>query len=174
MIDSCTSPGARRRVLELDVVDDLERTDDVGRDELRLVTLVLPVGGTGERDEAVIDLRIDGVRDEAVQHERLEHVAANLGVCALLVVHQLHLQLVVDRGDAEYTLCGLLGLALLAQAPDRAPQGDLPVVGGDCDRGVVHLGIPEELVADVRRQLVVQGHCVLLSFGYRTLEWSGR
>ena len=40
-------------------------------DEVRLVALVLPVGGAREGDEAVLDLRVDRLRDEAVQHERL-------------------------------------------------------------------------------------------------------
>jgi hypothetical protein len=42
--------------------------------------------------KAVLQLRVNGRRDEAVQHERLEHVAPTVGVRALLIVHQLHLQ----------------------------------------------------------------------------------
>jgi Zn-dependent protease len=118
--------GVRRRAIELDLVDDVERTDDVRGDVLRLVTLVLPVGGAGEGDEAVLHLCVHGRRYEAVEHERLEHVAAKLGVRALLVVHQLHLQLVVDRGHAEHPLRGLPRLALLAQAPDGPARVILP------------------------------------------------
>ena len=53
-------------------------------------------------------------------------------------------------------------LAFLAQAAHGAAEGDRAVVRGHRDRDVVHLGIPQELVADVRHQVVVPGHCVLL------------
>src|SRR6266581_260654 len=52
LLDRVLGVAGTRRVRELDLVVDVERTDDVGRDEVRLVTLVLPVGCAGERDEA--------------------------------------------------------------------------------------------------------------------------
>jgi hypothetical protein len=42
--------------LQLDLVEDVVRADDVRRHVLSLVPLVLPVCGTGQCDEAVVDL----------------------------------------------------------------------------------------------------------------------
>ncbi len=59
-----------------DVVLDTEHAGHARGEELGLVSLVLPLRGAGQGDEAVPDLRIHGHRDEAVEHEGLEHVAA--------------------------------------------------------------------------------------------------
>jgi hypothetical protein len=150
--------AGRLRILELDLVEDVDNADDVRRDELRFVALVLPVGRAGERDEALVDLRVDGGGNDAVEHQRLKDVAAKVGVVALVVVQQLDLQLVVDGEHAEDALGGLLRLTLLAKAADRPAHRDCAAVRRDGDRGAVELGVPEELVADVCSQLGVEGH----------------
>jgi hypothetical protein len=67
-------------VVELDLVDDLQGADDRRGDPLCLDPLVVPVRGPGQRDETVVDLHVDGARDEAVEHERLEDVGPQVGV----------------------------------------------------------------------------------------------
>jgi hypothetical protein len=45
---------------EIDLVENVQRSDDVGRDQLCLVALALPVGDAGKGDEPILDLGILG------------------------------------------------------------------------------------------------------------------
>src|SRR6266536_4573703 len=82
------------------------------------------------------------------------------------------LQVVVDVLHAPDALGVLLGLALLPQAADGSAEGHHAIVRGDRNRCVVDLWVPEELVGDVARQLVV-GHLPLLSLNCRSSPCPG-
>jgi hypothetical protein len=75
---------------------DGDDAEDIRGSGLGLVALELPVGGPGERDDAVVDVGLDRGGDEAVQHERLQYVAAEFGVGATVVVQGPHFELVLD------------------------------------------------------------------------------
>jgi hypothetical protein len=141
--------GARPRRNELDLVVDTAHSGDARGDELRFVTLVLPVGLPAERDAAVLGLRVDRRRDEAVQRKRLQHGAAEVGVVAPVVVQNPHLQFVVDALDAVHALSVLLCLALHPQAADRSAQRHDAVVGEHADFAGIDLRVPQKLVADI-------------------------
>ena len=71
--------------------------------------------------------------------QRVQDVAAEVCVCAPFVVHDLHVELVVDVLDAVDALRVLLRLVLLPQAADRAAKRDDAFLGRDGDRGAVDL-----------------------------------
>ena len=88
LIECCTSPAAGVGRFNSMSLKTSSVADDARRDEVGLVALVLPVDGAGQGDEAVLDLRVDRRRDEAVEHQRLQHVAAKIRVVAPLADQQ--------------------------------------------------------------------------------------
>src|SRR3954447_6611523 len=149
---------ARRRVGEVDVVLDRDDSQQVAGNEVRLVALVLPVDRSGERDDTVLDPGVDAGRHQGVQHQRLQDVAAQVGVLTALLSHELHVDLVLDGHGPPDPLRRLLGLPLLAEAAHRSAQGHYAVVRAHRDRLGVDLRVPEQLVDDVGHQfLVVHG-----------------
>ncbi|HEY6759315.1 MAG TPA: hypothetical protein VI318_07485 [Baekduia sp.] len=150
--------GRRARDDELDVVHHREDAEHVAGDQLGLVALELPARGPRQRDDAVGHLRVDGVRDQAVEHQRLQDRAADVRVVAPVGVEQLDVQQVEHVGHAVHAPRDGLRLALLAVRADGPAQRDAAlVVDRHRDGGAVDPGIPEQLVGDVEPQ-VVWGH----------------
>lgn len=62
----------------------------------------MPQGGSRERDEAADDLDIHGVRHERVERERPQDACPQIGVSALALGHEIHLELSpIDRAGAR-------------------------------------------------------------------------
>src|SRR5262249_22649293 len=85
-----------------------------------------------------------------------------------VLVEQLDLELVLDALGPVDPLDGALGLALLAEAPDRAAEGYDAVGGRDGDRPVVDPRLPAELVLGVAAQLFI-GHAAV---PFRVVGWA--
>jgi hypothetical protein len=69
-------------------------------------------------DFAVIGIGVDRWWNDAVQHERLQYVSAQIRVGAPVLRQDPHLELVGDTLDAGDALGVLLRLALLPEASD--------------------------------------------------------
>jgi len=83
--------------------------------------------------------------NHAVQHERLQNVAAEVRVGAPVLL-RIRTRARGDTCDAGEMLDVVLRLALLPEAGDRPAQADDTVIGRDRDPELSDLRIPEELV----------------------------
>jgi len=63
--------SGRSRRDEVDLVLDSDHAEEIACDGFGLVTPVLPVGLSGQLDDAVVDLRVDRGGDEAVEQRHL-------------------------------------------------------------------------------------------------------
>ena len=70
---------------------------DVAGHELGLGALVVERGEAGQRDRPVLDRGVDRRRDRRVEHQRLQHGAAHVGVVAPVAVEQSHAELAASR-----------------------------------------------------------------------------
>jgi len=139
-----------------DAVVDGEHAGHASSQELGLIPLVVPGCGAGQGDEAVAGFGLNGHRDRTVEHERVQHLAPQLGVIARAAVCPAHLQLVADLGDPVYSRGSPACLPLVPQAGHGSAQGDGAGFSRDDDLLAVDLGVPGQLGGDIALQLVVR------------------
>ena len=106
-----------------------------------------------------LDLRVDGARDEAVEHQRLQNVAAKVGVRPLVVVHQLYLSLLSTEMTPNTRSAAFFASRFSRRLPTVPRSVTVPSSAETAIAVVVDLGVPEELVGDVGHQLGVRRHC---------------
>lgn len=104
-----------RMTHDVDVVFDIDDTQDIGRDEFGFITLVSPLGSTGQGDDSVFYGDVDGGGDQGVKYKRLEHVAPELGVFPAVFGQNADVECVVDGSDSANTFDCPLGFALLSK-----------------------------------------------------------
>ena len=120
------APGTRRhgvrcgmRIGSLgpaDSIVDTGRAGHVRGARLGRLALVVPLRRAGRGDEAFPGLCIDGHRDRDVQHQRFQHVAAQVLVGPPACVRELHSQFIGDLGNAVDACRGAAGRPLQLEA----------------------------------------------------------
>ena len=139
-----------------DGVADANHPGDARGAGLGCLALVVPLHHAGQGDEAVPGLRIDGHRHRALQHQRLQHVAAQVLVVALVPVRDLHPQFIGDPGDPANAGRGVAPCPLVAEAGHGPAQRDHAAGGRYLDRRAIHLRIPAQFGGDVAPQVIVR------------------
>lgn len=109
----------RLRRNEFYVVGGTDDAVDIPGDGLGLVALILPACRPGQGDPAGNSLRVNRGRHDAVDHQRLQHHAAQISVLALRLVQQMHLQFVDHADDPGNAPCVVRRVALFRLAADR-------------------------------------------------------
>jgi len=94
-------------------------------------------------------LHIDRHRDRGVQHQRFQHVAAQVLVGPTVCVRELHPQFIGDPGNATDAGGGPATRPLQPEAGRDPPQRDRAAGGRYLDRLAVHLRVPGQLGGDV-------------------------
>jgi hypothetical protein len=154
-------PSIEYRADDIDVVLDIGDAQDVGCDEPGLLTLIMPLGGTGEGDDSIFDRSVDGDGNQCVQHQRVQHFTAELGVFPAVCGQDADVKCVIDIPDPVNTFGRPLGLTFLPKTAHRVPQCHDAIVNGHRDTSAVDLGIPPQLVGDISLECLV-GHIYVL------------
>jgi hypothetical protein len=131
------------------VVERIRRDSGAGRVEWWAAADdgVVPVGGSSQRCVAAFDLDAHRRGDEGVQHQRLEDVAAQVGVVPLVASQQLDLELVADVLTPQTR-----SAAFFASRFSRR----LPAVPRSVTAPSSNIRLREQLVGDIGHQFLVR------------------